>query len=530
MAGQCCKPNVDQPSSHQRDLRDIELDELRRQVQQLQQRLERGKAPEHEVYDHVSEHDLSEDGEDVNLFHRTSISSADSPPRHYRKDRDFGCKIEIPDFEGKHDVDEFIDWLNTIERFFELKDVPDNQKMKKGLKKKFLLENYRQYVFLKFHSFKQNNLSVVDYTAEFEDLMLRCDTYEPEEQTIARYLSGLRIEIFNVVQLQPYWTFHDVCKLALKVEKQLKDSKIGGFRFNQQGGTTNRIGFGHIASDGPNRKIVSLMEEDIWEEAKEEPIYDEGHEKDIIYEDHGEALSMRRDLKQVRHNLKVVERALRSYRPHLGIFLDIASYGSSIVLLFVDRGAVTNMQDVEFHLTSKIKDIAVKMVAKHRYHTMRHPSSQPSTLHLSPRFLGKMNNAPWDPWNATHYPAIHNGGHENENANTINVNNSEMHSWHLHGHDFWVLAYGTSKINILTDLKKYNLVNLIMKNTVVVHHHGWTALKFHANNLGVWLFHCHVESHFFVGMRVVFEERMEKLSRLPTSIIGCCETKRFLKP
>ncbi|KAL3497841.1 hypothetical protein ACH5RR_040573 [Cinchona calisaya] len=109
MAGQRRKPNVDLPSSHQRDLRDIELDELRGQVQQLQQRLGRAKAPEHEVYDHVSEHDLSEDGEDVNPFHRTSISSADSPPRHYRKDRDFGCKIEIPDFEGKHDIDEFID-------------------------------------------------------------------------------------------------------------------------------------------------------------------------------------------------------------------------------------------------------------------------------------------------------------------------------------------------------------------------------------------------------------------------------------
>ncbi|KAL3501893.1 hypothetical protein ACH5RR_036342 [Cinchona calisaya] len=296
MAGQRLKPNVDQPSSHQRDLRDIELDELRRQVQQLQKRLERGKALEHEVYDHVSEHNLSKDGEDVNPFHRTSISSADSPPRHYRKDRDFGCKIEIPDFEGKHDVDEFIDWLNTIERFFELKDVPDNQKMKKALTKKFLPENYRQDVFLKFHSFKQNNLSVVDYTAEFEGLMLRSDIYEPEEQTIARYLGG-------------------------------------GFSFNQQGGTTNRIGssttkvstpmtqvtkstkgetntagcsrpntynahrkcfkcqgFGHIASDCPNCKIVSLIEEDIWEEAEEEPIYDEGHEKDIIYEDYGEAL------------------------------------------------------------------------------------------------------------------------------------------------------------------------------------------------------------------------------------------------
>lgn len=117
-----------------------------------------------------------------------------------------------------------------------------------------------------------------------------------------------------------------------------------------------------------------------------------------------------------------------------------------------------------------------------------------------------------------------------QNANTMNPNNSETHPWHLHGHDFWVLGYGSGKFNISTDSANYNLVNPIMKNTVPVHPYGWTALRFRADNPGVWLFHCHIESHFFMGMGVVFEEGIEKVGKLPKSIMGCGESKSLYKP
>ncbi|CAK9154010.1 unnamed protein product [Ilex paraguariensis] len=117
-----------------------------------------------------------------------------------------------------------------------------------------------------------------------------------------------------------------------------------------------------------------------------------------------------------------------------------------------------------------------------------------------------------------------------QNANTMNPNNSETHPWHLHGHDFWVLGYGTGKFDIYNDPKKYNLVNPIMKNTVAVQPYSWTALRFRADNPGVWAFHCHIESHFHMGMGVVFEEGIDKVGKLPTSIMGCGDTKRFLRP
>ncbi|KAJ1412857.1 Multicopper oxidase, type 1 [Sesbania bispinosa] len=114
-----------------------------------------------------------------------------------------------------------------------------------------------------------------------------------------------------------------------------------------------------------------------------------------------------------------------------------------------------------------------------------------------------------------------------QNANTMNKNNSETHPWHLHGHDFWVLGYGKGKFDVNNDTKNYNLVNPIMKNTVPVHPFGWTALRFRSDNPGVWAFHCHIESHFYMGMGVVFEEGIDRIGKLPSSIMGCGKTKGF---
>ncbi|KAJ6801253.1 putative L-ascorbate oxidase [Iris pallida] len=117
-----------------------------------------------------------------------------------------------------------------------------------------------------------------------------------------------------------------------------------------------------------------------------------------------------------------------------------------------------------------------------------------------------------------------------QNANTLNPNNSETHPWHLHGHDFWVMGYGMGKFDPSVDVASFNLVDPIQKNTVPLHPYGWTALRFRADNPGVWAFHCHIESHFFMGMGVVFEEGVEKVGSLPDAIMGCGESKRLRRP
>ncbi|TYG40674.1 hypothetical protein ES288_D12G112000v1 [Gossypium darwinii] len=84
-----------------------------------------------------------------------------------------------------------------------------------------------------------------------------------------------------------------------------------------------------------------------------------------------------------------------------------------------------------------------------------------------------------------------------------------------------VLGYGEGKFNLLRDVEKYNLVDPIMKNTVALHPYGWVTLRFQADNLGVWLFHCHIEAHFFLGMLVVFESNVEKVGDIPKINYGC---------
>uniref|UniRef100_A0A0E0QTI1 L-ascorbate oxidase n=2 Tax=Oryza TaxID=4527 RepID=A0A0E0QTI1_ORYRU len=106
---------------------------------------------------------------------------------------------------------------------------------------------------------------------------------------------------------------------------------------------------------------------------------------------------------------------------------------------------------------------------------------------------------------------------------------SETHPWHLHGHDFWVLGYGEGKFVPEVDGPGLNAASArggaVMKNTVALHPMGWTAVRFRASNPGVWLFHCHLEAHVYMGMGVVFEEGVDVLPRLPASIMGCGRTK-----
>ncbi|GJS41154.1 hypothetical protein Tco_0566197 [Tanacetum coccineum] len=44
--------------------------------------------------------------------------------------RSLGLKIEIPEFTGKVHLDDFIDWLSTAERVFDVRDIPDKLKVK----------------------------------------------------------------------------------------------------------------------------------------------------------------------------------------------------------------------------------------------------------------------------------------------------------------------------------------------------------------------------------------------------------------
>jgi len=77
-----------------------------------------------------------------------------------------------------------------------------------------------------------------EYVKEFELLLIRCELMEPQEQTIARFLGGLRKDITNVVELQPYIFLEEVINLATRVERQ---QKRGGVRTGVTTSSTTRV-------------------------------------------------------------------------------------------------------------------------------------------------------------------------------------------------------------------------------------------------------------------------------------------------
>jgi FtsP/CotA-like multicopper oxidase with cupredoxin domain len=85
-----------------------------------------------------------------------------------------------------------------------------------------------------------------------------------------------------------------------------------------------------------------------------------------------------------------------------------------------------------------------------------------------------------------------------QNARALNFA-AELHPWHLHGHAFWQVGRGEGTWTE-ADIDDYNLINPVLRDTVSLWGTNWVALRFVANNPGVWNFHCHILSHFIMGM------------------------------
>nr|GEU99933.1 RNA-directed DNA polymerase [Tanacetum cinerariifolium] len=91
---------------------------------------------------------------------------------------------------------------------------------------------------------------------EFDMIRMRCDVLEEEEHVVAWFLGVLKPKIADIVSLQPYWTYTDVCRLALKVKHRLS-------------------GLWDYARDCPNLKTLAFVPNDA------DPIYDTDAEPEL---------------------------------------------------------------------------------------------------------------------------------------------------------------------------------------------------------------------------------------------------------
>ncbi|KAL8137944.1 hypothetical protein V2J09_003945 [Rumex salicifolius] len=105
------------------------------------------------------------------------------------------------------------------------------------------------------------------------------------------------------------------------------------------------------------------------------------------------------------------------------------------------------------------------------------------------------------------------------------MNAAENHPMHLHGYSFYLVGLGNGNFNESVHPKGYNLEDPPEVNTIGVPKNGWAAIRFKANNPGVWFMHCHLERHASWGMDTVLIVKngpTRATSIMPPSYINPC--------
>lgn len=82
----------------------------------------------------------------------------------------------------------------------------------------------------------------------------------------------------------------------------------------------------------------------------------------------------------------------------------------------------------------------------------------------------------------------------------------EIHPWHLHLHNFWVLGYGDHYSTWTpADSIGYDTITPVPRNMAILYPQSWTVLRFRADNPGIAFFHCHIAAHLEMGMALSFQ-------------------------
>ena len=85
--------------------------------------------------------------------------------------------------------------------------------LKACLRARFVPPHFRKDLLLKLQRFHQGMLSVDDHFKQLDTLLIRVNMDESEEAKIAQFVSGLRRDIQDVVELQEYSSFVNVVHL-----------------------------------------------------------------------------------------------------------------------------------------------------------------------------------------------------------------------------------------------------------------------------------------------------------------------------
>jgi len=165
--------------------------------------------------------------------------------------------VKLPSFNGSNDPTLYLEWEAKVEHLFNVYKVTEDQKvrlaslfflhyviqwwqqtvMNIGLNKRsvvvswydlkacmrswFVPTPYWKEILLKLQRLHQGPKMVDEYFKELETTLTKINMHDNEESKIAMFVSGLRREIQDIVELYEYSSLKKVFHLATKVESQL---------------------------------------------------------------------------------------------------------------------------------------------------------------------------------------------------------------------------------------------------------------------------------------------------------------------
>jgi hypothetical protein len=197
-------------------------------------------------------------------------------------------KIDLPSFDGHLHIEDFLDWITEVERFFEYMNITEEKKvklvaykfkggasawwerlqlsqskegkrpmtswfkMKRLLNARFLPPDFEQRLFQQYQECRQGVRTIQAYVDDFYRLSARNDLMETEAQLVARFIGGLRLPIQDKVSMQHVFTLTEAVSLATRAEKQLERSRVSTWERNPGalGRTTQNRGKQPMVSSG----------------------------------------------------------------------------------------------------------------------------------------------------------------------------------------------------------------------------------------------------------------------------------------
>ncbi|KAL8128990.1 hypothetical protein V2J09_018145 [Rumex salicifolius] len=119
-------------------------------------------------------------------------------------------------------------------------------------------------------------------------------------------------------------------------------------------------------------------------------------------------------------------------------------------------------------------------------------------------YTGNVSRGLWQPSRGTKLYRLKYGSTVQLVLQGTSIFRIEEHPMHLHGYHFYVVGQGFGNFNPRTDPANFNLVDPPYRNTIGTPPGGWTAIRFVADNPGIWLMHCHLDVHISWGLAMAF--------------------------